>query len=140
MTFLDPAAADEACAIENERYNEALGRWEEANSSLDDARDTLESERSVWDGSTFGTGAAIGTIIAACLLPEPFSKIICLGGVLGGGLGVAGSEIDRQADIASAEAAVEQAELLLEMAESDLELATGAAFGCVFHYISKGAE
>jgi len=64
---------------------------------------------------------------------------VCIGGIIGGGLGAGGSEIDRQADIASAEAAVEQAELIKEQAEAELELATGAAFGCVFHYISKGA-
>ncbi|MEV4902863.1 hypothetical protein AB0K08_16170 [Citricoccus sp. NPDC055426] len=73
-------------------------------------------------------------------MPGLFSKAVCLGGIIGGGLGVAGSEIDRQADTSSAEAAVEQAELMVEMAEGDAEIAAGAAFSCVIHFISKGAE
>ncbi len=140
MTFLSVEEAGEACANDFARYNEAQDRLAQAQDGLESARETLESERSAWDGSTFGTGGAAVGILAACLLPEPFSKAICLGGLLGGGLGIAGSEVDRQADISNAEAGLEQAELMVEMAEGDLEMAAGAAFSCVIHHISKGAS
>lgn len=140
MTFLSVEEARETCNNDFDRYNEAQDRLVRAQAGLESARETLESARSVWDGSTFGTGAGAVTIILACLLPEPFSKSICVAGLVGGGLGVAGSEVDRQVDISNAEAGVEQAELMVEMAEGNLEMAAGAAFSCVMHHISKGAR
>lgn len=137
MTFLGLQGARQACATEMARYEEALARYNEADDGLEEARDALESERSVWDGSTLGTGAAVVGIIGACLLPEPFSKAVCIGGIVGGGLGAGASEIDRQSDIENAKRAVEQAELLKSMAEAQLEQATGAAFSCIIHHMAK---
>lgn len=137
MTFQTLSQAQASCQAERVEAEQAAADMKAAFDQLQAARQALESERSFWDGSTLGTGAGIATIVGACLLPEPFSKAVCIGGIIGGGLGVGASEVDRQNDIANAEATVAQAELLYDVASrlaAQLQLTYGA---CLWHHISK---
>lgn len=138
MTFLTFDEAQTACADELASVRTAEATMASAWDALQAAKSDLASARSVLDGSTFASGAAVVGVIIACLLPEPFSKSICVAGIVGGGLAVTGSEVDRQSDITSAENAVAVAQVTYDVSVSLYEAAFAASFGCLIHHMSKG--
>jgi outer membrane protein TolC len=137
MTNMTLAEAKAACASERQRAMDAAAAMKSAFEAVEAARASLESAKSVLDGSTFATGAGILTIVGACLLPEPFSKAVCIGGIAAGGLTAAGSEVDRQSDISSAEAALAAAQATYDQAVLAHEVAFNNALSCGLHHLSK---
>jgi hypothetical protein len=140
MTNMPIGLAEIACSKEREERDQAFQEMRLAEQALDQARQALEDERSEWDESSYATGGSVLGIIGGvllCVAPDPtlLTKVGCAAGVLGGGAGVAGSEIDRAKEIAAAKAAVSQAEAAYWQAKSRYDSAAAAAQSCVLHHM-----
>lgn len=137
MTFLTWTDALAACDTQKVDLERASELFSTAYDQLVAARDRLAEEDSPWDGSTYGSVAAVGGIILTCA--GPVRGTLCLGGLLVGTIGLSGSEIDRESDIEAAQAAVDQAQLLLDFAERELREASSAFGSCMAHHVTKSA-
>lgn len=139
MTFLTLLEANEACAPELDLWTDATETQGNAYDALEAAREAYDEAGGPLDDSTFWDVAGVLVVIGACLAPEPFSKSICAAGVFGGAATVGASEIGRQQEIATAEAAVHNAEIQYDMATTQAAFLGLKYFDCLFHHLAKGS-
>ena len=138
MTFMTLAEAKEACKPESDLYEDALNTMQKAYEALETAREAYDDAGGALDDSTFWDIVGVVGVVAACVIPEPSSKALCVTGIIGGGATVTASELDRQDEINAAEQAVQAAEVQYEMAQSQA-IHFGIQYnGCLFHHLSKG--
>ena len=133
-----------ACEVEILAETEARLLYRDALEALATAQANLEAERSAWDESSYGTGAGFLGLVAgflSCIAPDPtfITKGVCVAGIAGGALSVAGSEIDREREIEAAEAAVAAAQDQVDRALQNVVQAEQAVVACMNHQQMKVA-
>lgn len=97
------------CKEQREESDEALDDFRDAGEDRRAARETLDDEESVFDGSNIATGAAGAGAVIACV-STPFGWLACGTALLIGGVSVYASESERLDDIEAAREALEDAE------------------------------
>jgi hypothetical protein len=139
MTFMTLTEAKAACQPEFDLYTEAQKTMKKAYKALEAARAAYDSAGGALDDSTFWDITALATVAASCLIPEPFSKSLCIAGFVGGGAAVTASELDRKDEIDAAKQALKSAEAQYEMAATQASALGLKYFDCLFHHVSKGS-
>lgn len=97
------------CREQREESDEAIEDFRDASEDREQARQALEDEEGIMDGSNIATGAAGAGAVIACL-SSPFGWAVCGSALLIGGVTVYTSESERLDDIESAREALEDAE------------------------------
>ena len=139
MTFLSYEDAKEACAAEEDLFQEADDMLQDARDDVTQAEADLASESGFWDESTWTDIGAYGGVALACF-SSPVGWGVCGGAALLGSMAVLVSEADRHGEIESAQHHLEEAQHDLDRAQALWTDRFLDYSGCVVHHMSKGAD